>query len=154
MSVLGKLFTPRAPQPLPEDAQVRWHFGPDRGPDGKAIQYRPQGAPGLAAAVARVKAEITDLRSQIAAAGGSRSDRQLRRLIDQCKTALQEAGKKLERTQRQVRGGAAELSDATAAKAAWDSAYAHLSACNAELSLRLKADDASERLRSLLAELA
>lgn len=154
MSVLGKLFTPRAPQPLPEDAQVRWNFGPERGPDGKAMEFRPQGAPDLTAAVARVKAEVSTLRGQIADAQGFRSEKQLRRVVEQYKTALEEASNKLERTQRQVRGGTAELSDAAAAKSAWDSAYEQLFACNRELALRLKADEASAKLRSLLAELA
>lgn len=154
MSVLTKLFTPRAPQPLPEDAQMRWHFGPERGPDGKAVEYRLPGAPDLIAAVARVKAEVSALRNQIADAQGLRSEKQLRRLIDQYKTASAEAGKKLERIQRQVTGGTAELSDADAAKAVWNSAYEQLFACNRELALRLKADEASEKLRSLLAELA
>lgn len=154
MSVLTKLFTPRAPQPLPEDAQVRWHFGADRCPDVKAMQYRPQGAPELTAAVARVKAEIAELRGSIATAGGARSEKQLRGLVDQYKATLQDAGKKLERIQRQVRGGTAELADATAAQATWNSVYAHLSACNTELAARLKADAASEKLRSILAELA
>lgn len=151
---IGKLFQPRAPEPASEAGlTVQFHFGQERRKDGSPVFNTPT-PPALAAAVERVKAEIAELRSQVATGESARSERQLRSLVEQYRTALHDANKKLERIQRQVLGGTAEIADADGAMAVRNTAYARLNACNAELVARLKTDEASEKLRSLLAELA
>lgn len=151
---MGKLFQPRAPKPVSEaGVPIQFHFSAEKRKDGTPIFNIPT-PPELASAVERVRAEIADLRSQVAAGGKARTERQLRGLVDQYRAASQEANKKLERTQRQVMGGIAEMTDAEAAMAACKTAYDRLNACNAELAARLKADEAASKLQAILAELA
>lgn len=151
---VGKIFQPRAPK-LAMDAgtPIQFHFSPSKRKDVTPVFNIPT-PPELAFAVERVRAEIAELRRQVAAGEKARTESQLRRLLNEYRTAAQEANRKLERTQQQVTGGTAEMTDAEAAMDVCNTARERLRACNAELAARLKADEASEKLRALLAELA
>ncbi|MCR4466536.1 hypothetical protein [Burkholderia sp. SCN-KJ] len=155
---MSKIFTPKPPRSVADHIKsggsVQYHFAHSdymRCPDGSVKYVGSNPPPTLEAAVARIQAEIAELREKSVC--NARSERKLRSLIAQQQELTSKANAHLERLANQARAG---VIDAAEVDGPYRDAHAKREVAhelNRELSERLRADEAAARLDALVKEL-
>ncbi|MBO1854229.1 hypothetical protein J4G52_11825 [Burkholderia cenocepacia] len=156
---MGKIFTPKPPRSLADHVQsggaVHYHFAQSdymRCPDGSVKYVGSSPPPTLEAAVARIKAEVAELRGK--AVSSARSQRDLRKLIARQQEVTSKANAHLERMAMQARAGVIDAAAVDEPHRTAQAAREVGRALDRELAERVRADEAAERLAALVNDLS
>lgn len=156
---MGKIFTPKPPRSVADHIQsggaVQYHFAQSdymRCPDGSVKYVGSNPPPALDAAVARIKAEVAELRGK--AVSSARSQRDLRKLIARQQEVTSKANVHLERMAMQARAGIIDPSAVDGPYRDAQAARTVASELSRELAERMKADEAAEQLAALVNNLS